>query len=362
MIPARHALQRPLRHPLLRDPWPLRRGRALRLAVAIGLSFAGIAGCAGPPAPAAERTPPGRIAVLADADAWTADAVIPLVERGAFRLARAEIDGRRAGLFLVDTGANRTVIAEGVAGRLGLERGAEVRASGVTGYSIHAEIDLPALRLAGGGGPAVELGTRTALGLSFHTLGPALRGGGGILGFTDLAGVPFTLKPARGGEPATLTLHRPAAFRPPAGATRHRLRRILGLPAVEATLAGRAGRPPVRVDLLLDTGASGGLSLPLDLLRRRPDLLSVPAAGAGLRRGVGGPGLTTQTWVRSLSTLGLTLRDVPTAFGPGPPGIRAGRGRVLGRLGQAVLRQAELTFDASRGWIWIRFAEPDARS
>ena len=113
------------------------------------------------------------------------------------------------------------------------------------------------------------------------------------------------------------------------------------------------------VDLLLDTGGDGGISLPLSLLRRRPDIASVPVSGAGARRGVGGPGGTTETWVRSLTTLGLTLLDVPAAFGPNPPGVRARPGRAFGRLGQAVLGQAELTFDAGRGWMYVRFEPPE---
>ena len=328
-------------------------------------------GCAGPGrAPAARGSaPPPR---LAEADAWDADAVeIPLRERGVYRFAEVEIAGEPAGRFLVDTGANRTVIDLGVAGRLGLERLREVRASGVTGWSTHREVRVPGLRLlappetpdtpkASGvsGVPGVELGPRTALGLSFARMGPALRGGvGGILGFTDLAAVPFTLSPASGGVGPRLTLHRPAAFRPPVGATRHRLRLLHGLPVVEAELAGAPGSAPVRLDLLLDTGSDGALSLPGSLLRARPGVASVPVSGAGSRRGVGGVGATRETWVRSLRALGLTLRDVPAAFGPPPPGIAARPGRAFGRLGQAVLGQAELTFDAERGWLYVRFAE-----
>ncbi len=330
--------------------------------MALGVLLAAICGCAGGPektVPAAAPASPEAV-VLAEAADWSADVVVPLVERGAFRFARVEVDGQRAGLFLVDTGANRTVIADGVAGRIGLERGEEVRASGVTGWSTHRLTGVPDLRLTGAADrPAVDLGEREALGLSFHRLGPSMRGGvGGILGFPDLAGVPFTLTPWRGEQPATLTLHRPAAFRPPADATRHRLRLLHGLPVVEATLAGATGRPPVPVDLLLDTGGDGGVSLPLSLLRRRPDIASVPVSAAGARRGVGGPGGTTETWVRSLTMLGLTLHDVPAAFGDNPPGIRARPGRVFGRLGQAVLGQAELTFDAARGWMYVRFGPP----
>ena len=322
------------------------------------------AGCAGSGPAVVTRTqapPPLR---LSEAAAWDADGlVVPLRERGPYRFARVEVAGEPAGLFLVDTGANRTVIDEGVAGRIGLERLNEVRAAGVTGWSTHREVRVPGLRLLSDhrGDPGVELGPRTALGLSFARMGSSLRGGvGGILGFGDLAAVPFTLSPAAGDAGPRLTLHRPAAFRPPPGATRHRLRLLHGLPVVEAELdagggASGGGSPPVRVDLLLDTGADGGLSLPGSLLRESPGVASVPVSGAGSRRGVGGTGGTRETWVRSLTTLGLTLRDVPAAFGPSPPGVVARPGRVFGRLGQAVLGQAELTFDAERGWLYVRF-------
>lgn len=316
----------------------------------------------------------GPAILLADANVWTQDIRVSLQDRGPFRFARAEVAGQPAGVFLLDTGANRTVIANGVAGRLNLENLGEVRASGVTGWSTHRRTRLPGLSLWGEAiepgftttderedprGSSVELGPREALGLSFHRLGPGLRGGvGGILAFTDLAAVPFTIAPASGDRPASLTLHRPRAFRPPPNATRHRLRLVQGLPVVEASVNGARGKPALPVDLLLDTGGSGALSLPLETLSLRPDLASVPVSGAGVRLGVGGPGGVTETWVRSLTTLGLTLRDVPTAFGPSPPGLAARPGRTLGRLGQGVLGQARLTFDAPRGWLYVEFSPP----
>jgi len=164
--------------------------------------------------------------------------VIPLLRREGYLLAEAEIHGVGVGPMLIDTGASLGVIAQGVAGRLKLEKSGRGRTALGTG---------PRLTLPGGKRAALNLrkfGDGLGVGLT------------GIVGFNELSPNPFTLDASA----QTLTVHRPSTFRPPRDTARERLRLFRGLPMVRAEI--RSDRGPVVVWLLIDSGADRAVTLP----------------------------------------------------------------------------------------------------
>lgn len=310
--------------------------------------------------PGSAKLQPATVYRLDAPDAWPGDLVLPLRTVGPFRFVKATVNGRPAGRFLLDTGANRTVIDTGVAGRIGLPDNGGGSTVGVAGtastrYRLAQHVRLGPGRLAGSEDTVLLQIARTRLiGLSLGNLGGTLGAGvGGVAGFTDFVAVPFTIDPQAG----TLTLHRPTTFRPPPGATRHRLNGFHGLPVIDADVYD--GREKIPVRLLLDTGANNALTLPRKLLEHYPRIASVPVSGAGLQSGVGGTAHSTDTWVRQTKILGLKLRHIPVSFEQ-MPGALGRATPPLGRLGMGVLGSFRLTFDGRHGYIYATWLPPTA--
>jgi len=247
---------------------------------------------------------------------------VALQRNGQHILVRATVNGRDAGALLVDTGSNVTALERGAANRLQLPVTGEGRAHGIAGVETMRLHKFDSLAVGG-----FRLRPRALASLNFPGSPWA-----GILGYDALAEETFTLDQRAGslilGDTFDDTLH---------------VERILdyaGLPVVEATLAGRTVR------LLLDTGADNELSLHEDVVRRYPEMLSVPHTGPGRSRGVGGSVAGSLAWVRQMSLLGVTLRDVPVSIDPRPAGLSDPR--IAGRVGNALLSQYRLTFDPPR--------------
>ena len=290
---------------------------------------------------------------------------LPLICRDGYLLLRARMGEEAVGWMMVDTGASLTVLSRGVVGRLGLPAAGQGRTVGVGGvetFDFHA---VDRLAVGGGAGPAdrdwpwLTLASARAAGLDLRRFGRALGLSlAGIVAYPDLSAVPFTLDAA---DPQpTLTLYHPRQFRPPAGATRHRLRHFRRLPVITAYL--ELDRRRIAVDLLVDYGADNALTLPSTLLTQYPGLASVNASGAGLTRGVGGHVESTQTWLRRVDLLGLSLEHLPVSFEPPPPGLGfatpagvEGPARPLGRVGNALLRHFRLTFHPSHGYLYAQW-------
>ncbi|MEO1235176.1 MAG: aspartyl protease family protein [Planctomycetota bacterium] len=284
---------------------------------------------------------------------------IPLTRSGGYLLVPGYIDGEPVGLMMIDTGATLSVIAQGSAGRLGLEKDGRGRTVGVGGFEDfdfyragHYSIG----QASPGARVSADEGTRGVLRLERdklaglrllgfgESLGVSL---GGIVGFTDLAAVPFTLDASR----RELSLYEPTAFRPPRDATRERLHRFRRLPVVRAELYDGAQR--VEVWLLIDYGADNALTLPNAVLERFPGVLSVNATGRGRTAGVGGTVQSTQAWVKDFRLFGLSLEHVPVNFEEPPPTMRGER--LIGRVGNELLRHFRLTFHASHGWVYAQW-------
>ncbi|MEM8738352.1 MAG: aspartyl protease family protein [Planctomycetota bacterium] len=320
-----------------------------------------VAGCSGGPgAVLLSKEDSARYAV-ADPTGLPDRLDIPLTRRGGYLLVPGYIDDQPVGLMMIDTGASISVIAQGAAGRLNLEKGGEGRTVGVGGFETfefykagHYSIGQTTRGAPESGRQGVlRLASERLAGLKLLGFGESLRVGlGGIVGFPELSAVPFALDASR----RELTVYRPEAFRPPAGATRERLRLFRKLPMVRAEVYDGSQR--VEVWLLIDYGADNALTLPDVLLERHPGVMSVNATGRGRTAGVGGTVQSTQTWVKDFRMLGLSLKDVPVNFEPPPPTMRGPR--LIGRVGNELLKHFRLTFHASHGWVYAQWIPGEA--
>lgn len=247
-------------------------------------------------------------------------------------------NGRDVGLFLLDTGSELNVIEQGLAARLRLESVGRGTALGIGGpepfvYRGVERVVIGDLRLNE---------TRLAA-LSLNRfrkpIGPSMTG---VLGFSALRSVPFTIDAPKG----ILTVYRPGTFDPPADGRGEPLYLSGGLPVVVAEVA----RHPVL--LLLDTGAENELTLSQSVLARWPDIVSVPLASYGRSVGVGGTVAGIRTWVSSLRLFGVDLKQVPVSFDPSP--IASGQ-LAMGRVGIRLLQYFRLTFNVPQRRVWAEF-------
>lgn len=315
-----------------------------------------LTGCAAAPTATAPATPTvvGTLE-LSDPQSWPGDLKIPLHASGPYRYADVALNGSQVGRFLFDTGANRTVVDNGRANRLGLPDDGGGTTTGIAGqtqtrYRRAEQLALKASTTDAEARYRLHTGPARMIAMDMQKLGGMHGGTGGILGFRGVDAVPFTFNPAD----ASLTLHRPDTFRPPAGTTRARLHRFHGLPVVEAELFGRDD-DRVKVRFILDTGMNTSVSLPHTVLQQHPAVASVPVTGSGNSRGVGGTLASNNTWLKKTRMFGLDLRHLPVSFEPMPAQLQPRTGPPQGRIGMAVLAHFELTFDARRGYVYARY-------
>lgn len=263
---------------------------------------------------------------------------IALVRRGDFFVAPVTIGGRAAGEFLVDTGAGVTLIDRGVADALGLPLGVGTRVQGAL-FTVPAEIRTLSDLAAGGVALVADPTVAIDLGEVSASVGSALAG---IIGFPTLGAGPVTIDFAA----ATLTIHDPERFTPPAG-VRAEILRVNQVPYVEATLA-RA----FAVWLQLDTGSLFAITLWRDFVQAHPDVL----AGAPQHRvrtsAVGGDKELVQAEIGTLHVLGRDADDVPVIVQDAPP-RRWRHPRIAGRVGLGLLKDLRITMHPLARRIWI---------
>lgn len=279
------------------------------------------------------------IVSLSDSGTWTRDVVLPLERHGAYLTVEVEIQGRAAGRWILDTGANRSVIDQGVAARLGLADVGGGHTLGAAGVSPVRYRGVSGLRFGSGAGLWVASESRKLIGLSLRDLGRRMFSGiGGIVSFRELGATAFTLDPAE----RTLTFHHAGLFLPPADAAATPLRLHQGLPVVAVGVDdGRGGT--VWVDCLIDTGATGHVTLPESVLSAHPGVLHGGVRGERDVRGVGGRVRSRLGVARGVEVLGFDIPDCPVGFEPAA--VRDANGQGLGRIGWGVLRHLRLTLD-----------------
>jgi hypothetical protein len=316
----------------------------IALIVALGGCGAGTGSHTHNGAPATGREPAYD---LGQPTSLPARLIVPLEQRGPYLLARTRINGRGAGLFLLDTGSALDAIGIGLANQRGLAKAQQGTAIGIGGRETYHQRRVRRWQMAG-----VAMTSDTLAGLQLGKLNEAAPfHANGVIGYRALKHVPFTLDPAA----KALHLHNPDRFTPPADAKRVRLLHYAHLPAVRARLSNGQ-----RIMLILDTGADNTLTLPRRVLQRWPDIAAVPETGGGRSRGIGGTIQSTRTWLDTLHLFGLNLHDVPVAFESADAALQ--RAPVpVGRVGMELLGNCRLTFDAANDALYVKW-QPQQRS
>ncbi|QQE12697.1 hypothetical protein JD969_04315 [Planctomycetota bacterium] len=284
---------------------------------------------------------------LAKPDELPKKVAVPFRTHGEHIFVSTDLEGRNAGLFLLDTGAAIDAIGMGIAGRFNLPETGSGTAMGIAGPEAFkfrevdsveiGNIDLDRSKLA-----AINL-TRFA-----KSMGVTING---VIGYSSLRAVPFTLDYPNN----QLVFHRPTDFIAPTTASRHPLLVRRGLPLVKAEIEN--GKT---IWLIVDSGADQELTLPMSYLQRYPDIVSVPMSGAGQSAGVGGKIRNMRTWLKKMDILGVELVNVPVSFESSPT-LQHNDKIVVGRIGHRLLENFSLTFDTSNRHIYADW-QPNARN
>ena len=225
--------------------------------------------CAVSPSAAWALEAPGGPAIIPEADFGSDDIVTDLmgmVDRNRRMTAPVTINGQGPFDFVVDTGANRSIISNELAARLGLPTGRPAVVHGITGERL-----VPTVKL-----DKFTIGGRTASNLSMATLSAKNISGLGMLGVDGLKNqrIVFDLIGSR------LQIVRSSAPPSTEGGTVIRARRRFGqLTVVDTDLAGQ------RVSVLIDSGSEStvGNSALRELVqsgRRAGELQKVTLLGA----------------------------------------------------------------------------------
>ena len=203
--------------------------------------------------------------------------------------------------FVVDTGAQRTVIARELAATLGLAPGRTVRVTGMTGSDSIGTVIIPSLKVSVIGSKAIEAPAISAINL----------GARGLLGIDTLqdhaVGIDFDTKTMT----VTPLRKRRNSERAAPDEIVIRARSLFGqLVVTDAYCNG------IRIRVILDTGTS--VSMANDALRRKVTRKGLGSAGAS--QPVSLTGVTGETVVADYTTIdrvsigSLTLGDLPVAF------------------------------------------------
>ncbi|MFI4861734.1 MAG: aspartyl protease family protein [Phycisphaerales bacterium JB063] len=324
---------------------PSHRIALQRLLLAVSALL--LLGCSNTPTRPQSLPPSDPPAIhLNDPATLPASVTIDLTRQHAYLFARGRVNGNNAGLMLLDTGSNITIVDTGLANRLNLPVVGEGRTRGIAGTADFEFREVDTLSLGGLGIPNHRI---AALSMRQLTGGLGVSAGG-LIGFNAFAQHPFTIDYPNN----QLTVYRRDTFTPPVGADRVELHNYRGLPAVVATLGGGQD-----ILLILDTGANNTVSLPSHVADW-PRILATHTAGAGQARGVGGHIDVQQTWLRRLDVFGLRLADVAVTFEPQPLGLSDPR-HAVGRIGGEILASFRLTFDMPNRALYIEFV-PDGAS
>ena len=203
--------------------------------------------------------------------------------------------------FVVDTGAQRTVIARELAATLGLTPGRIVRVTGMTGSSAIGTVVIPSLKVSVIGSAAIEAPAISAINL----------GARGLLGIDALqahaVGIDFDTNTMT----VTPSHKRQSRERASPDEIVIRARSLFGqLVVTDAYCNG------IRIRVILDTGTS--VSMANGALRRKVTRKGLGSAGSA--QPVSLTGVTGETVIADYTTIdrltigSLTLGDLPVAF------------------------------------------------
>ena len=248
--------------------------------------------------------------------------------------------------FIIDTGAQRTVISRELAGTLGLARGRDVRLTAMTGTSTSDTVVIPSLSVSRLSGPRVEAPALERVNL----------GAPGMLGIDTLQGQAVSIDFDRGEmavQPSTRRRHHADAL---PNEIVVRAKSMFGqLVVTDAYCDGQ------RVRVILDTGSV--VSMGNEALRRRFVRGKRVLTPVTLVSVTGGVLQADQGEIAQIKIGDLTIQHLPMAFADAPPFRRFGLGDspaiLLGMDALKLFRRVQIDF-ANRE---VRLAMPrDARS
>lgn len=204
--------------------------------------------------------------------------------------------------FVVDTGAQRTVISRELAGRLGLAAGSNVRLTAMTGSADVGTVVIPMISVSTIGGTSIE-----APSLESRNLGAP-----GMLGLDTLQGHALTIDFAKDVMTLTPSVKRKRSLAPRFGEIVVRGKNLYGdLIVTEARYRGQ------KVKVIVDTGS--GLTMGNMALKRRVARTSKLVRPISLW-GVTGEAMTADyTQIDKVDFAGITFSHLPVAFSDAEP-------------------------------------------
>ena len=239
--------------------------------------------------------------------------------------------------FVVDTGAQRTVIARELAATLGLAPGRTVRVTGMTGSDSIGTVIIPSLKVSVIGSAAIEAPAISAANL----------GARGLLGINALQAHAVSIDFDTNTMIVTPSRRRRTRDRAGPDEIVIRARSLFGqLVVTDAYCNG------IRIRVILDTGTS--ISMANGALRRKVTRKGMGSVGAS--QPVSLTGVTGQTVVADYTTIdrvtigSLTLGDLPVAFTPidAPPfrqfGLSERPAMLLGMDVLQLFRRVDIDF------------------
>lgn len=254
------------------------------------------------------------------------------------------IDGSRPHPFIIDTGAERSVVSRQLAGTLGLSPGPQITLTTMTGSSKVPTVVVPSLTV----GPV-----RDRRAFNAPALEAAHMGAHGLLGIAQLRTHMVSIDFDRN-EMAVRPSRREGGKRSPVPA---------GADEIVITAKSRFGQLIVtearfegtRVTVVLDTGSQ--ISMGNMALQRK--LRKIPLKGPITLTSVTGEQLTANYHIAKRVQLGgVALRELPVAFADVPPFERFGLSErpalMLGMDALRVFRRVEIDFPDRK----VRFLLP----
>ncbi|WP_432797546.1 aspartyl protease family protein [Poriferisphaera sp. WC338] len=254
---------------------------------------------------------------------------------------RADLDGRDAGMFLLDTGAAIDAVGKGIAGRFNLPEKGSGTAMGIAGAEKFKFREIDSLQIGD-----LELDRERLAAINLNRFANAMGVSvNGVIGYSSLKHAPFTIDYPN----EKLTIYRPNSFLPPTDASAHHLLIRQGLPLVKAQIANGE-----EIWLIVDSGADQELTLPMKYLNKYPKVVSVPMSGAGQSAGVGGKIKNIRTWLGQLTLLGVELKNVPVSF-EDSPALQFGNNIPIGRIGHRLLENFRITFHTDERLVYAEW-------
>jgi predicted aspartyl protease len=296
--------------------------------------------------------PPGTLAEARDAPAQNPDATAPETPVDATLLNLGELDARLTVpvavgdkgpyRFIIDTGAERTVVATELAGSLGLAAGMPVRLTSMTGTTQVSTVIVPAL--------AIE-----TIGERHRIVAPALLarnlGAMGLLGIDTLRNHQVSIDFDRGTMAVTPSVRRPKRERHAADEIVVTAKSVFGQLIVTDAYYGNT-----RIQVVLDTGSQ--VTMGNEALRRRVGNRAGAAKSIELTSVTGEKLQAGYTMMPNIRVGDIAFGSMPVAFANAAPFQRFGLTRrpalLLGMDALRSFRRVDIDFPNRQ----VRFVMP----